>query len=139
MPHISPRYPPDIPQICIRYPPFPQISPDFPQISPRYPKNVSPRYPPDITQLSPKYPSNYPTISPSMPKISPRYPHRYNDDVEFWSVLTEGAGVERDNHNACACRVISFNVFSNRYLLAQSLHVKCDGYFQSLQPEIVHL
>ena len=39
----------------------------------------------------------------------------------------------------CFFLTCSFNVFSIRNLLAQSLHVKIDCYFQSLKPEIVHL
>ena len=126
IPQISPRYSPDIPQICSRYPPnLPQISPDIP------------RFPSDIKKISQKCISKISSrYHPAIPRISPKLPHntpKYAQDIliDIMTTLSFGhfwlRGVEWGNHNACACHVISFNVFTNRYLLAQSLPVKCDG------------
>ena len=48
-------------------------------------------------------------------------------------------GILSIGFSQCICVSGSFNVFPFRNLLAQSLHVKYDCYFQSLEPEIVRL
>ena len=69
---------------------------------------ISPKHPTDITKISPIYPPKYiPQISPGYiiytphishisniypKKIPPKYPHRYDDEIEFWSLLRGGGG-----------------------------------------------
>ena len=123
---------------------------------------ISPIYPPNyIPQISPRNISYIPLIYPRIKKrysknISPKYPHRYDDEIEFWSLLRGGGGYpERDvgkkkkeqkdcfggilsiGFSQCICILCSFKWFSFRNSLAHSLHVKFD--FQSLKPAIVRL